>query len=178
MSSRHSVLEAVLMLGRAKAYELAKALPYSVSTVYYALYRLEAEGFVEADRDYYVPTFKGVLYYVSYKGCNFIATNATRRLINRHYASELNDREICDALEFLSKRMPHSRHILPALLEAVSGAKLSDLPPSVKRLLAIAMAEAGGPIDNVHIGVLIGNIFAGYCKMCGLVVAPCRSIKL
>jgi hypothetical protein len=38
-------------------------------------------------------------------------------------------------------------------------------------------AGAGAEVDGDHIGILTGGIFVGFCRQCGLVVAPCRIIK-
>ncbi len=179
MKSRDLVLGEVVRRGVAKAYDIAKSMPYSVSTVYYLLSRLGAEGFVENFGGLYRPTFRGVLRYVEVWGCDLHVVNVVRGMVGGGWRKALGEEEVCEALVFLSKFRPYSRDLAPALFEIVwGGGKLAELPGSVRRLLAAVAASVGGAIDEMHSGVLLGRLFIGHCSQCGLSVKPCQYIKL
>ncbi|ABP50536.1 MULTISPECIES: helix-turn-helix domain-containing protein [Pyrobaculum] len=177
-SSRLYVIERLLVQGEAKAYDLAKTSPFAISTIYYTLRKLEDEGCVIVSRDVYMPTFKCVLEYYREAGCGDAVKSYFRRSLGE-YADLVKENDICQLLDFLVKTGACGKSVVSAVLDAVGGrlADVKKLPEGVTRAFTAALAAGSEYIDAVHKGAVVGGVFVGYCKRCGLVVAPCPLIK-
>ena len=180
MKSRIFVVESVVKYRSVRAYDLAKNAPFVASTIYYALERLKNEGVVERRGEYYVPTFKAVLEYYKLKGCDDYLANALAAMVGlmKHMSQE----ELCAVLRKMAVAEVDAKTPAAAIMEYFKGKlnvkELLSADPEVKKFVAVVFAGADAEIDGDHTGLLVGGIFVGFCRKCGLVVAPCRNIRL
>jgi len=182
VSSRLFVLESLVKYGRVRAYDLAKHAPFASSTIYYMLERLRDEGYAEKAEWYYIPTFKAVLEYYKLKGCDGYLVKTVATMVGPRLVQYISQTELCAALHRLATAGVEAKTPAAAVMEYFNGKLdvkgLLSAGPEFRRFVALVFAGAGAEVDGDHIGILTGGIFVGFCRQCGLVVAPCRNIKL
>lgn len=177
-SSRLFVIEQLLANGVLKAYHLAKTSPFANSTVYYVLEKLEREGCVVFSDGFYLPTFKCALEYYQIAGCGEVLLTYFKRLLGE-YADIVTREDVCNLLCFLAKSGASGRSVVSAVIDAIGGSlsDISKIPKDVAKIFAATIAASSNYLDDVHKGVIIGDVFIGYCKICGLTLAPCPRIR-
>lgn len=148
-----------LELGSFSVYRLASLSPFSNSTVYYAVEKLNRDGALrcgggrcEADAGAYLA------YYRAY-GCDDVLVEAVKREFG-----QLDRDEICGFFASLADTRPGT------WLELAAAALLRGVKSS---LVAAIAAKYGMELDEIHRGVAVNGVFAGHCRRCGLVVTPC-----